>query len=590
MTVASAPLRFGETFVLFDNAGSEGGSCRLYRRPRAILETASLEELSDLLEQIRDLVREGAHVAGFLTYEAGAAMNPKVPERAIDRLAWFGVFDQVDVIYPDEVGALLPSPEGACVSRLRPYVTRDDYTDSVERVLELIRAGDLYQANLTFRASLDVAGDPLSLYACLRSRQRAAHCAIVATGGETLLSFSPELFFSLSAGRITCRPMKGTARCPDDPGSFEAVAQALAADPKQQAENLMIVDLMRNDLSKLARVGSVEVPQLFAVERYPTVFQMVSSVTAVAREDVDAVTVLETLHPCGSITGAPKIRAMQVIHEVEAGSRDAYTGSIGWMSPGGDAQFNVAIRTLTVAESGASATFGVGSGIVADSRASDEWQECLDKASFLQAAQPQFSLVETMRFEPEVLISERERHLARLERSARTLGFVCDLGGIEAALDAATSRLTEATKLRLILSFNGAFALELATIPLVPRTTVSLMITERSVSSLDVRLQHKTTDRTPYQWPAGSEEMFDVLFVDEAGFLTEGSFTNIFLRREGRLVTPPLHRGLLPGILRETLIERGEVVEGDIHIEDCAGDLFVGNAIRGLIRGRIFKP
>ena len=293
-------------------------------------------------------------------------------------LAWFGLFDRFDEIAPEALAAALPDPAGAWIGEPEPRVTRDDYDAMLASVLALIAAGDIYQANLTFRADVRVAGDPLALYAAVRERAQAGWGAIVATGAATLLSFSPELFFDLRNGALVCRPMKGTARRGADAQSDAAAAETLAGDAKQRAENLMIVDLLRNDLSRVAVAGSVTVPALYAIEHYPTVHQMVSTVTADLAPGRDAVDVLAALFPCGSITGAPKMRAMQVIEEIEQGApRGAYTGAIGRIDADGDAQFNVAIRTLAIEAGADRATIGLGGGIVADSRADAEWDEAI---------------------------------------------------------------------------------------------------------------------------------------------------------------------------------------------------------------------
>jgi aminodeoxychorismate synthase component I len=279
---------------------------------------------------------------------------------------------------------MLPSGTEVKLGTLRPAIDEEQHRSRIAALLDLIRAGDLYQANLSLRAGMSFDGDALALYARLRDRQRAAYGAIISTGADTIFSFSPELFFSMSGRNISCRPMKGTAERHRDPAIDASAARSLAADPKQRAENLMIVDLMRNDLSRVAEPGSVKVPRLFAVESYPTVHQMVSTVIARCREDADAFNVLAALFPCGSITGAPKIRSAQVIAKLEDRTRGIYTGSIGHFAPNGSARFNVAIRTLAIEPEIGRLNIDLGSGIVADSDPVAEWQECLTKARFLE--------------------------------------------------------------------------------------------------------------------------------------------------------------------------------------------------------------
>jgi para-aminobenzoate synthetase/4-amino-4-deoxychorismate lyase len=377
--------------------------------------------------------------------------------------------------------------------------------------------------------------------------------------------------------------MKGTAVRGRDAAEDAAAAAALREDPKQRAENLMIVDLLRNDLSRVSRPGTVKVPALFEIETYPTVHQMTSTVVSELEEGRDAVDVIEALFPCGSVTGAPKIRAMEIIAGLEAEPRHVYTGSIGALSRAGDASFNVAIRTLTLKAGESVARMGLGSGIVADSQAGDEWRECLAKGAFVSDPDRSFDLVETMRFDPHDGLFEIERHLGRMKRSADALGFAFDRHGARNELQAATFRLREPRKIRLLLSRTGAVAIEVRPMPPAPGKAAEVTVARLPVSADDFRLAHKTTDRGFYDEARAASGAFEVLFEDEAGFLTEGSFTNIFVRREGRLVTPPLSRGLLPGVFRERLIESGEAIEGDLIAADLVNGFCIGNALRGLM-------
>jgi para-aminobenzoate synthetase/4-amino-4-deoxychorismate lyase len=417
---------------------------------------------------------------------------------------------------------------------------------------------------------------------------------VVATGRTTLLSFSPELFFSLEGRRLACRPMKGTARRGATPAADAAAARALAADPKQRAENLMIVDLMRNDLSRVAAPGSVATPELFAVETYPTIHQMVSVVTAELAPGLDAVDVLAAAFPCGSITGAPKVRAQAALAAIETGPpRGSYTGSIGRIDTGGDAAFNVAIRTLMIeggtVEGGAiegdgpPALIGLGSGLVADSELGAEWDECLAKAAFLRAGHRRFDLIETMAFDSEEGIVLLERHIERMRRSAELFGFAFDRHSARNELQAATFRLRGAARIRLLLAAGGAVSVETGPMPPAPPAPVPVAVAPLPVDGRDFRLRHKTTDRGFYDRARRDAGEFEVLFEDGDGYLTEGSFTSLFVPRGDHLLTPPLARGLLPGVLRGALIADGRAVEGDVTAADLVGGFFIGNALRGLM-------
>lgn len=452
-------------FVLLDDARPDGAAARLYRAPVAVIEARRAAEIPAALDAIRAGVAAGRQAAGFLAYEAGHVLEPGAGDAALPDvpLLWFGLFDGFAEIA--DIAAGLPDPAGAWVGAPQPEVSRADYDAMIARVQALIAAGDIYQANLTFRADVRFAGDPLALYAAVRARAAAGWGAIVATGQETLLSFSPELFFELADGQIACRPMKGTARRMSDPAADAAAAAALAADAKQRAENLMIVDLMRNDLSRVAPPGSVKVPELFAVERYPTVHQMTSTVTATLDPARDAIDVLDALFPCGSITGAPKVRAMQVIGEVERSPRGAYTGAIGRVDAPQSAQFNVAIRTLYIPAGAKHATIGLGGGIVADSTAADEWDEALAKGAFLTHGAGDFDLIETMAFDPEAGVALIEHHLARLKASATALGFAFNRHDARNDLQAATFRLRRPARIRLLAARSGRIAIETGPAP-----------------------------------------------------------------------------------------------------------------------------
>ena len=569
--------RPAQPFVLLDDA--VGGRARLYRHPRRIISTRDPGEVRSCLDQLRRI--GSGHAAGFLSYEAGYSLEPRLaPLRRVagepePPLLWFGLFDHAEAV---DAGAWLPDPASAWLEAPKPEVSREDYLRAVDQVKAHIAAGDIYQANLTFRAQVEVAGSPLALYAGLRARARAGHGALLFTGDHWLLSLSPELFFTLEQGLVTTRPMKGTAPAGSDP-------ERLRADPKQRAENLMIVDLLRNDLSRVARPGTVEVPELFAIETYPTVLQMTSTVTAELPPETDAVDLIEALFPCGSITGAPKIRAMEIIDTLELAPRGPYCGAIGAIEGGGTARFNVAIRTLTLNKGGERARLGLGSGIVADSQPDDEWQECLAKGKFV-ATERSFDLIETMAFDPHDGIVHLDAHLARLKASAEKLGFAFDRHEARNELQAATFRAGP-SKVRLLLSKSGALAIELRPLEPPPAEPITVALLPMPVASEDFRLRHKTSDRRFYDEPREQSGRWEVIFHDEEGFLTEGSFSTIFVERDGRLLTPPLVDGLLPGLLRDRLLAEGKAVEARLRPEDLAGGFLIGNSLRGLLEARL---
>ena len=567
-------------YVLLDDAREGGAAARLYRDPVRIVVAARSGDIAEALADVRRGLTAGLHAAGLAAYDAAQAFGVAALASAAPPL-WFGLFEGYQAIPTDRVADLLPDPAGAWTGAPAPLIDRDTYDARLAEVLALIAAGDIYQANLTFSATVAIVGDPLAVYARLRQTARAGYGAIIDTGERRLLSLSPELFFSLDAGRITCRPMKGTAARVPDAQADRTAAATLADDPKQRAENLMIVDLMRNDLARVATAGSVAVPERFTVEQYPTVHQMTSTVTATLAPGRDAIDILAALFPCGSVVGAPKHRAGQVIAEVEPEPRGVYCGAIGHICADGDAMFNVAIRTIDVTPDG-SARIGLGSGIVADSSAGDEWRECLAKGAFVDAGQRRFDLLETMRFDPQEGLAFLDRHIARLKASADLFGFRFNRHEARNALQAATFRLRRQSRVRLLLAPSGATSIEVSPMP-EPVDRLRVAVVPLPVAGHDFRLRHKTSDRGFYDDARDASGADEVVFVDADGFLTEGSFTSLFVERGGRLVTPPCSRGLLPGVLRAELLATGEAVEGDITETDLAHGFLLGNALRGLV-------
>ncbi len=564
--------------MLLDDARDPDAKARLFTEPVEIVETRDPEAVGACLQRLRDT---RPHAAGFISYEAGLSLEPKLaplrraPGEDDPPLLWFGLFERSEEV---DVGDLLPDSAGAWVGQPRPLVSRKAYETKVAEIREHIFAGNIYQANFTFPTEVRTEGHPLALYAALRARARAGWGGIVFTGIHWLLSFSPELFFTLERGRLTARPMKGTAPRSADPAS-------LRSDPKQRAENVMIVDLLRNDLARVSKTGTVEVPELFAIETYPTLLQMTSTVVSELADGLTISDVLAALFPCGSITGAPKIRAMEIIAGLETSARGPYTGAIGRIAPDGDAAFNVAIRTLVLRAGEKVARLGLGSGIVADSVPADEWRECLAKGEFVETGR-RFDLIETMRFDPKEGFSDLERHLARMKRSAEALDFRFDRHHARNELQAATFGLKGPRLLRLRLSRTGAIAIETRPLPEAPMEPVSVTVVALPVDPEDFRLRHKTSDRAFYDVARHEAGTFDVLFRDPEGFLTEGSFTSLFVERDGMLLTPPLSRGLLPGVLRERLIAEGRAREAELRLEDLSGNFYIGNAVRGLIAAR----
>ena len=589
-------------FVLLDDARAcDAAPARLYRDPVDVIRADKMEELEACFTALSRARAEGKHVAGYISYEAGLALeqrlHARIPADLPAPLAWFGIFKDYKELADDNIVQHLPDRNGAWLGPLRPSLCREAYDAAFEKVQNYIKSGDIYQANLTFRAEMDFSGHPLALYAAIRARALAGYGGVVFDGQNWMLSFSPELFFALKDGRITAKPMKGTAARVADPQADAKVQAQLRADPKQRAENLMIVDLLRNDLSRVAQQGSVKVPQLFQVETYPTIHTMTSTITAILQDGLDAVDVIRQIFPCGSITGAPKIRAMEIIDELElatggSGPRGIYCGSIGRIDAPdeqgrSDAAFNVAIRTLFLEEGKETLSIGLGSGIVADSNGDDEWRECLAKGRFAKVdanaeGGHKVDLIETMAFDPASGIARLEPHLERMKTSASALDFEFDRHAARNAIQAITFHQEAPAMVRLHLGQSGELAIELKPMPAPQDGPVQCRLVPMQADPQDFRLHHKTSDRRVYE-VEGLGEGVHPLFVDGDGFVTEGAIWNVFVERDGVLLTPPLTRGVLPGVLRAELIESGQAVEADLRAEDLVGGFLVGNSVRGLV-------
>ncbi|MGZ3266107.1 MAG: aminodeoxychorismate synthase component I [Croceibacterium sp.] len=594
----------GEPFILLDDARSEGAvDAHLFENPRSIFVARRADEVERVLADADAARREGGGtLAGYIAYEAGLALEAKLLPLAGERtgadgpLVWLGLFDAPLTIASAEVPQWLAQRARgghASIGPLDPQVSTGAYLAAFDRLHEAIRAGDIYQANLTFRLAGAARGDPVALYAAIRPAAQAGYGGLVFDGSHWLLSFSPELFFALKGRAAKVKPMKGTRPRGRTAQEDAELAAELAGSVKDKAENLMIVDLMRNDLSRVAEAGTVRVDRPFTVETYPTVHTMTSTVRATLREGKGAVDMIRALFPCGSITGAPKIRAMELIDAVERDARGPYCGAIGRIGAGDDAAFNVAIRTirLTPGENDKHhAVLGVGGAIVADSDGMGEWRECLIKAGFVREAAGGHDLIETMRFDPESGIELLELHLERMKASASELGFSFDRHEARNRIHALCFELDQPAKLRLLLARSGEIALEAMPLPAPVEGTARCVVLPLPVVTSDWRLRHKSSDRGVYEAAlaaAREQGTHEALFVRDDGLVTEGSFTNIFVERGGKLLTPSASLGLLPGVLRRKLIEEGRAQEAELTMADLADGFFIGNATRGLIPARL---
>ena len=571
----------------------------LFLQPLRTIAANRLEELPRLFEQIDAALQDGCHVAGYFGYECGYHFEnfQRISlERSSLPLAWLGVYRD-PVVFDHLLGqtlneAVLPEIQvhfdtvpDVFADTVSLQISHEEYTSRVRRIKDYIAAGDTYQVNFTDRVEMDVACSAMSAFQSLSRHQPVAYSAFLNLPDCQILSLSPELFFRMDEGRITTRPMKGTMPRGLDLADDHRAMLRLQSDEKNRSEHVMIVDLLRNDLGRICTMGSVKVEDLFTIEKYQTLLQMTSTVSGTLRQGLSYYDIFRNIFPSGSITGAPKIRTMQIIRELEQSPRGVYTGAIGYFAPGGKAAFNVAIRTLLLREG--RAAMGVGGGIVADSEPASEYRECLLKASFLTRRYRDFQLIETMLWDNGLV--RLDLHLQRLEDSASYFGFSYDRNAIEAELRQACAVLIPGIEYRVrLLSGPLGEATVLVTEINLTASPLRVRLSTQSVSSTNYFLRHKTTHRQFYedQLAAARQDGFDeVLFTNERGELTEGAISNLFLRIGGRWFTPPLSCGVLPGIFRRHLLETESMAEEKVlTLNDlrAADAIYLCNSLRGL--------
>lgn len=548
-----------------------------YERPRAIFVAHRHDEVPSLIAHLEaEAERRGLHAVGFLAYEAGRAFDPAMPDSSCGAfpLAWFGLFDDPVLVTP---GTATSVPDLDWVSELDACA----HGRALKRIHEYLARGETYQVNFTHRLRARFGEAPWDLFLGLVRRQPSPHAAFIETADFAVCSASPEMFFEREGEDVWSRPMKGTVPRGRWPEEDQALARALEVSEKERAENVMIVDMVRNDLGRVCLPGSVQVPELFRVERYPTLWQLTSLVRGRTLEPTARV--MEALFPAASITGAPKVRTMGIIHELELSPRRIYTGSIGVMSPGRKACFNVAIRTVLVDKLLGTAEYGVGGGIVWDSDPGAEFRETRIKARVLSAPAPEFLLVETMRWTRGEGIFLLDEHCRRLQGSAAYFDFKLDLPTLLDALEAEVLGADGVEGvLRLTLDRSGAWSLERRPLPATSPCRVALALT--AVDAADPFLFHKTTRREVYDRARRqAPEVDDVLLWNGRGEMTESTIANLVVELDGELRTPPMACGLLPGTLRARLVREGRVKEGVVRRDDlprCTG-LWLVNSVRG---------
>jgi para-aminobenzoate synthetase/4-amino-4-deoxychorismate lyase len=596
----------------------EGTEWLHFANPHRLILAEKLEDLLPALREVERLIQANQwYAAGFLSYEAAPAFEPVLETRAFpfgdDAIAqhsrhlpwravpgspgaragarrsefpylWFG-------LYPKPRIVALPKPEGPKeILDWQPTSRREVYDSAIAKIKQHIAAGRTYQVNYTMRLRADFTSNPWEFFLHLAQNQNR-HGGYIDTGRHVICSASPELFFHLDGNTITCHPMKGTAPRGRTTAEDQEQSEWLKHSVKNRAENVMIVDMVRNDLGRIAKIGSVSVPQLCETERYPTVWQMTSTVraeTAASLTDIFA-----TLFPCASITGAPKVSTMKIIANLESTPRKIYTGSIGYMTPQRQAKFNVAIRTVLIDRERQNAEYGTGGGIVWDSTSTDEYKEALLKTQVLTQTGHPFSLFETILWTPEEGFSLREKHVERLLDSAGYFDIPLTKESLEEYLDQLSSGFRMPQRVRVLLGQNGELNSESSPFDaFVNKQLLQVSLATEPIDSSNVFLFHKTTQRDVYNAARkGREELDDVLFYNEKGKLAEFTIGNLVVELEGQLLTPPISCGVLAGTFRAYLLETGQVAERTIPVAqlDHCTKIYRVNSIRGWQRVEVQK-
>jgi para-aminobenzoate synthetase/4-amino-4-deoxychorismate lyase len=552
-----------------------------FARPEKVLRAERLEEVRPML---REAETSGLFAAGLVSYEAAPAFDSALKTHSSDGfpLLCLGLFQA-----PDVLGEIEEAPGAEFeISRLEPSVSKQDFAATIGKIKERIAEGATYQVNYTYRLNACFSGDAWAFFYELVNAQKTDYAAFIDTGDYAVCSASPELFFSMNKGRVVSRPMKGTAPRGRTFSEDWKQSEALHNSEKDRAENIMIVDMIRNDIGRIADPGSVETVSRYDVEKYPTVWQMTSTVAG--RSNVEASEVWKALFPCASITGAPKAKTMEIIQGLETSPRKIYTGSIGFLTPQGEACFNVAIRTALIDRAAGQLEFGVGGGIVWDSNADAEYEETLTKARVLTQPRPDFKLLETMLWEPESGLFLESEHMTRLGKSAAYFDIPLDLYAIQLELRQVLDALEKIPyRIRLLVSRDGTFEVETHQFSFgesgIDTAPVCAALAHEPIDSQDVFLFHKTTHRAVYERAkAECPDCDEVILWNDKGEVTEGCISNIVVDKDGSLITPPVECGLLAGTFREHLLRKGAITEAVVSLEDLrqADKFFLINSLR----------
>lgn len=580
---ASCP---NSVLLVTSRIANESRHSYLFTDPHHVIVANTFDDLPALFRELDHAPRNGLYAAGYVGYECGYRIEPTLfpiaPADLSVPLAWFGFYrDAIKFDYKPEACSDFALP------RPTLEISKKEYFEKFSAIKSHIKAGNTYQVNLTTCLKWKSSTDISTFFTHLMAVQPVEFGALINVDGAHILSASPELFFRRCGTHIVARPMKGTA-----PRGFSITeqnlnAEWLANDEKNRSENVMIVDLLRNDLRRICQVDTVTVEKLFGIEIFPSVLQMISTITGQLRPGITYSDIFSALFPCGSITGAPKVRTMQIIRRLENHPRGVYTGSIGFISPQDEAVFSVAIRTI-VSQNG-QCTMGIGGGIVWNSDAEEEYEECRLKGAFLNRSSQPFQLIETLLWDGEY--KYLPQHLARLISSAEYFHFSYDVPALESGL--AAEKYTSPQRVRLVLSPDATF--QITATPFVPSSTVTVCISRFQTDANDLFLRHKTTRRRLYDSElcrALEKGYDDIVFLNADGFVTEGAIHNIFIVKDGLWLTPPVTDGALPGVLRQHLLDSNKCSERRLRLHDLmsADEVYLGNSVRGLRKVEAIAP
>ncbi|MCE5194965.1 MAG: aminodeoxychorismate synthase component I [Nitrospiraceae bacterium] len=577
----------------------------LFIKPIKILQIYELDEVPELFNNIEAYLDQNYYLAGYFNYELGYHFE-KITElkKQNKPVAWFGVYEKPLIF--NHITESFENPDMGIpgdaseenqkntyrLSQPMLNINENEYSEKINFIKDYIKSGDTYQINFTDKYNFTFHGSSLSFYNDLKKKQRVSYASYIKSDNQHIICLSPELFLRIKDNEIFTRPMKGTAKRGKTLNEDAELSSWLAENTKNQSENLMIVDLIRNDLGRICENGTVKVHKLFSIEKYQTLFQMTSTVSGKIKNDVKYYNIFKSLFPSGSVTGAPKIRSMQIIHELEKETRGVYTGAIGYFSPNNEAVFNVPIRTISI--EGSSAEMGVGSGIVIDSEPEDEYKECRLKADFLLSQTPDFELIESLLWDN--VFPFLDKHIKRIQNSAEYFDYPCDIENLKKKLIEHSRLLIENKKykIRIRLDCTGNIKIENKIIGDLEQTIALIAVSKICTDSRKKFLYHKTTNRNLYDRlfkTAQSKGFADIIFMNEKNEITEGAIHNIIIKRGAEFITPPIESGLLNGVFRQHLLEtRLDIKEGLLYLKDLeeAEDIYICNAVRGLRKAKFY--